>query len=124
MARRDWVLAESAVPEESKSTVRALPFVEILFGSDMLFSMILYHRFFVLMAKIDSYDQFGLWKFIWRTKAFRTGKKRLFISHNVEYHKDVKLRETIGMAYAGSKDLSLHNPRAHEIRAWSASLAL
>ena len=63
MARKDWVLAESAVPEESKSTVRALPFVEILFGSDMLFSMILYHRFFVLMAKIDSYDRFGLWKF-------------------------------------------------------------
>ena len=28
------------------------------------------------------------------------------------------------MAYAESKDLSLHNPRAHEIRAWSASLAL
>ena len=64
MARKDWVLAESAVPEESKSTVRALPFVEILFGSDMLFSMILYHRFFVLMAKIDSFNQFGLWKFI------------------------------------------------------------
>ena len=54
---------ESAVPEGSKSTVRALPFVEILSGSDMLFSMILYHRFFVLMAKIDSYDRFGLWKF-------------------------------------------------------------
>ena len=66
-----------------------------------------------------------------RTKAFRTSQKRLFISHNVEYRKDVKvqtigrwLRETIGMAYAESKDLSLHNPRAHEIRAWSASLAL
>ena len=35
LARRDAVLADSTIPEESKSTVRALPFENTLFGSDM-----------------------------------------------------------------------------------------
>ena len=56
MTRKDWVLAESAVPEESKSTVRALPFVEILSGSDMLFSMILYDLSQILCP--DGEDRF------------------------------------------------------------------
>ena len=64
-----------------------------------------------------------------RTSQFRSpSHRRLFISYNVEYDRDISLqtlsrwlREVIKQAY-GSSHIQI-TPRVHEIRAWSASLA-
>ena len=67
-----------------------------------------------------------------RTKEFRSDRKRLFISYNKKYKKDIKkqtiarwLKTVIKAAYQRpERDLIPFNPRPHDIRAWSASLAL
>ena len=71
----------------------------------------------------------SLRKYLQRTEAFRLGKKRLFISYNLEYNKDISVTSlarwvkcVIKGAYNNKTDQV--NARAHEVRAWSASLAL
>ena len=67
------------------------------------------------------------------TKSFRDGKRKLFVSHNPSYKKDIIsstvsgwLRRVIAHAYEHAGKNS-HEPtnirRAHEIRAWASSLA-
>ena len=71
----------------------------------------------------------ALRKYLQRTEAFRLDRKRLFISFNLEYKKDIQvsslarwLKTVIKEAYS-QKSIQT-SARAHEIRAWSASLAL
>ena len=67
-----------------------------------------------------------------RTKESRSDRRRLFISFNLKYKKDIKkqtfarwLKTVIKEAYARpERELIRFNPRPHEIRAWSASVAL
>ena len=71
----------------------------------------------------------ALRQYMQRTEAFRLDRKRLFISFNLEYTKDIHvtslarwLKTVIKKAYSQSSLQT--DARAHEIRAWSASLAL
>ena len=67
-----------------------------------------------------------------RTEALRSNRKRLFISFNPEYNKDIQvstlsrwLKTVIVEAYNQEHvNSGTPNARAHELRAWSASLAL
>ena len=61
------------------------------------------------------------------SKSLRRDRRQLFLSLNPNYGKDVSvntvsrwIRETISLAYKGEAV----NPRPHEVRAWSSSLAL
>ena len=72
----------------------------------------------------------ALRQYMQRTEAFRLDRKRLFISFNLEYTKDIQvtslarwLKTVIKEAYR-QKSVQTDSARAHEIRAWSASLAL
>ena len=64
------------------------------------------------------------------TKPLRAGRRKLLLSFNPTYRKDITvasvsrwIREVIRGAYAVEGDGSEHNPRAHEVRAWAATLA-
>ena len=64
------------------------------------------------------------------TKPIRGSRRKMLISFNKSYHKDISvatisrwIREVIRDAYA-AEDRALPNPRAHEVRAWATSLAL
>ena len=67
-----------------------------------------------------------------RTEPFRRTRRRLLLSHNQGYDKDISkssvsrwLIAVIGSAYKKSPpNQTAPSTRAHEIRAWSASLAL
>ena len=70
----------------------------------------------------------ALRRYLHFTKSFRGRRRKLFLSLNPSLRADISVtaltrwvRETISLAYAGS-DVGKTNP--HEIRAWSASLAL
>ena len=65
-----------------------------------------------------------------RTEHFRGGRRRLFLSWNETYTRDITksslsrwLSQVIGSAYSRSSSQPAPSTRAHEIRAWSASLA-
>ena len=71
----------------------------------------------------------ALRKYLQRTEAFRLDRRHLFISFNLDYKKDIQvsslarwLKTVIKEAYS-QKSIQT-SARAHEIRAWSASLAL
>ena len=65
------------------------------------------------------------------TKPLRANRRKLLLSFNPTYRKDITvasvsrwIREVIRGAYAAEDGNVLdHNPRAHEVRAWAASLA-
>ena len=65
------------------------------------------------------------------TKPLRANRRKLLLSFNPTYRKDITvasvsrwIREVIKGAYAAEeRDMLDHNPRAHEVRAWAASLA-
>ena len=74
----------------------------------------------------------ALKRYLYFTKSLRDGKRKLFISHNPSYKKDIIastlsgwLRRVIAIAY--QHDVGTNEPRdirrAHEIRAWASSLA-
>ena len=65
------------------------------------------------------------------TKPIRANRRKLLLSFNPTYRKDITvasvsrwIREVIRGAYAAVESEGLaQNPRAHEVRAWAASLA-
>ena len=75
----------------------------------------------------------ALRRYIHFTKTLRVGKRKLFISHNPSYKKDIIastlsgwLRKVIAKAYqhtANTSQMPSDIRRAHEIRAWASSLA-
>ena len=73
----------------------------------------------------------ALRRYLRMTRHFRGAKRRLFISWNSECLCDIRkssiarwLTDTIKAAYAAlAPSTSVLSPKAHEIRAWSASLA-
>ena len=70
----------------------------------------------------------SLKRYLHFTKSFRGNKRKLFISHNPGHRSDLTVntvsrwvRELIFLAYNSTPPA---NARAHELRAWSSSLAL
>ena len=64
------------------------------------------------------------------TRSMRGDRRKLLLSFNTSYHKDISvatisrwIRQVIIEAYA-AEGKALGSPRAHEVRAWAASLAL
>ena len=66
------------------------------------------------------------------TRSLRGKRRKLLVSFNTSYHKDISvatisrwIREVIKGAYAANgRALDDLSPRAHEVRAWATSLAL